>query len=291
MPRTLVEIDPCGLVGDGQIVFTRRFDYYSPDLAGASAAKRNADGCSPEMRRWMLSMCWQQGLVAQTLSYIGGKSIGWYIWTCKDFSRFGSGMRLCGKTVPYLIILIKMVRQTRPACFIHENILEFPLETLTDHLSGIGLWVVSSIVSWCWKRASHVCSGPMFSVDSTWSDLYFISFSDISPYNNCGVPVQRHRGYVLLILKSRITQVMPLPDVVQLLNLPTPQATLDVFLVHTSPPQLALCDGKKKRLLIWLSEKGFPKLVVVTVHPLALSQLQPGDSTKWQEVDLRKSRL
>ena len=79
-------------------------------------------------------------------------------------------MRLAGPTVVYLLLFVKSVKQGRPHVAIHENILDFPCDVLTDTLG---------------------------------SD-YLISMAAVNPSAHCGVPVERPRRYVVLTLKSSI---------------------------------------------------------------------------------------
>ena len=119
-------------------------------------------------------------------------------------------------------------------------------------------------------------------------DLYDISYAVISPKKNCGVPVERDRRYALLTLKQFLRQLhwlnaserhalnmfltlllrivfdcfisflclllarqrMPLDRVVDMMNLPVPDVTLDMFLFDDDneaalPKQLG--SGHKQR--------------------------------------------
>jgi hypothetical protein len=46
--------------------------------------------------------------------------------SAKDYSGMGKKLGLSGKTVAYLIVLLKSVLQSLPDCFVHENVCAFP---------------------------------------------------------------------------------------------------------------------------------------------------------------------
>ncbi len=118
----------------------------------------------------------------------------------------------------FLLILLKSVRQGLPDVFLHENVKEFPIEMFEKILG----------------------------------DLYDISCCLINPGDHCGLPVQRLRRYVLMTLKARIRQVYPLEKVVEMMQVPTADITLDAFLIHQPSEQITakdLCKGSSKSVL------------------------------------------
>ena len=120
--------------------------------------------------------------------------------------------------MPFLLILLKSVRQGRPDVFLHENVKEFPIELFQQTLGG----------------------------------LYDISCCLINPGDHCGLPVQRVRRYALMTLKARITQVYPLEKVVEMMQVPTADVTLDAFLIHQPSEQVTakdLCKGSSNSVL------------------------------------------
>ena len=53
---------------------------------------------------------------------------------CTDWSSFGSQQHAAGPTVFYLLVLLRMVLETSPDVFLHENVSSFPTELLLDVL-------------------------------------------------------------------------------------------------------------------------------------------------------------
>ena len=46
-------------------------------------------------------------------------------------------MKLFGATVPFLLVLVKSVRQSQPHFFMHENVKGFPIEEIKELLPGV----------------------------------------------------------------------------------------------------------------------------------------------------------
>lgn len=54
----------------------------------------------------------------------------------QDYSLFGQGNGLQGRTIPFLLIFLKMILQSLPDVVIHENVTQMPENIITDILSS-----------------------------------------------------------------------------------------------------------------------------------------------------------
>ena len=54
--------------------------------------------------------------------------------SCTDWSAFGSQQHAAGPTVFYLLVLLRVVLETLPDLFLHENVPSFPTELLLEVL-------------------------------------------------------------------------------------------------------------------------------------------------------------
>ena len=116
-----------------------------------------------------------------------------FILATKDYSRFGSCLGTNGPTIPYLLLMLKSIKQGRPDIVIHENVQGFPwqevLQLLTSHFG---------------KKQVRVLPVCLLNCKRTSLGLYDVSASIINPAADCGVPVQRVRRYTILTLKDRV---------------------------------------------------------------------------------------
>ncbi|CAE8609464.1 unnamed protein product, partial [Polarella glacialis] len=118
---------------------------------------------------------------------------------CPDYSRFGKLTKTSGKTVVYLLVLLKMVHQFEPDIFLHENVPGFP-----------------------WKLLS-----------STLQCKYHVDKCELDPNRHCGVPIRRERVYAVCSLKKRIAPLnRTLSTIVDLLRPPiiSSSSTFGIFL-------------------------------------------------------------
>ena len=88
---------------------------------------------------------------------------------CTDFSSYGSNQNQAGPTIPFLLLLMRLVLEYEPEVFVFENVVPFPMALLEDALH-------------CKYVLEEVFLFPDFS--------------------GCGFPIARQRKYIICRLSS-----------------------------------------------------------------------------------------